>query len=97
MKNIEADIYAEYKDGILIAQNATSAEIDRINSEIIDSVKFQFLNREIIGGKKRNNPNIVDINNLQNDTQLYNSEEELLNEILKDESVKHYRQIRYLL
>ncbi|WP_198416743.1 hypothetical protein [Marinilabilia rubra] len=95
--NFEADIYAEYKDGILIAQNATSADIDRINPEIIDSVKFHFLNREIIGGKKRNNPNIVDINNLQNGSQLYNSEEELLNEILKDESVKHYRQIRYLL
>jgi hypothetical protein len=98
VKNIEADIYAEYKDGSLIAQNATSSDIDRINSEIIDSVKFHFLNREIIGGKKRNNPNIVDLNSLQNDNnQLFNSEEELINEILKDESVKHYRQIKFLL
>ncbi|MFW5872206.1 MAG: DEAD/DEAH box helicase family protein, partial [bacterium] len=97
LKNIEADIYAEYKDGILIAQNATSADIDRINSEIIDSVKFHFLNREIIGGKKRNNPHIIDLNNLQNENQLYNSKEELINEILKDESVKHYRQIKFLL
>jgi superfamily II DNA or RNA helicase len=97
VKNIEADIYAEYKDRLLIAQNATSADIGRINSEIIDSVKFHFLNREIIGGKKQNSTDIVDLNNLQNENQLYNSEEELINEILKDESVKHYKQIKFLL
>jgi superfamily II DNA or RNA helicase len=96
IRNIEADIYAEFNDGRLIAQDATSTDIDRINSKIIDSVKFQFLNKNILGSKP-NKPNIVDLTDLQEGNNPFNSEEELINEILKDESVKHYRQIKYLL
>lgn len=96
IRNIEANIYAEFKDGRLIAQDATSTDIDRINSGIIESVKFQFLNKNILGSKP-NKTNIVDLTDLQEGNNLYNSEEELINEILKDESVKHYRQIKYLL
>ncbi len=97
IKNIEVDIYAEFKDDKLIAQEATSPDIDKINAEIIDSVKFQFLNKNILGSKQSITSNIVDLNDLQNGNGMYNSEDELINEILKDESVKHYRQIKYLL
>ncbi|MCW3807769.1 hypothetical protein [Plebeiibacterium marinum] len=48
-------------------------------------------------GSKPTKPNIVDLTDLQEGNNLYHSEDELIIEILKDESVKHYRQIKYLL
>ncbi len=97
IKNIEVDIYAEFKDGKIIAQEVTSSDINRINSGIIDSVKFLFFKKDILGSHKSNNSKIVDLNDLQKGNNIYNTEDEFIKEILKDESVKHYRQIKYLL
>ncbi len=100
-KSVEAHIYAEFKEGILISQIATSADLDKINREMIESVKFRFIEKGLLG--KRYSPDkdesLLDLKQLQEEQSgsvFYHSEEELLNDILKNKNFKHYRQLRYL-
>ena len=88
-------------DGILISQIANSNDLEQINQEVIESVKFRFIEKNFLKKLYSQNrkENLLDINGLQKDQEgnyLYDSEEELLNDILKNENVKHYRQLRYL-
>ena len=99
-KNVKANIYAEFQNGKLISQIATSDGLDRINREIIESVKFRFIEKSILG--KRYSPdsdeNLLDLKQVQEEGEslFYHSEEELLNDLLKNKNVKHYRQLRFL-
>ena len=99
-KNVKVDIHAEFQKGELIAQMATSGDLEKINREVIESVKFRFLEKSILG--KQYSPdtkeNLLGLKQLpkENDSSLYQSEEELLDDILRHKKVKHYRQLRYL-
>ncbi len=100
-KKIEVNIYAEFIDGKLISQIATSNDIERINREIIDSVKFRFVEKGILGKRYSSDIdesllNLSQVQEEQNELSLYKSEEELLNDLLKNKDVKHYKQLRYL-
>ncbi len=99
--NVEINIYAEFEESKIISQLATSFDLSKINREIIDSVKFRFISKNIFG--KNPNPlnrNLLDINQVQpvvqNGIQLYDSEKELLDDILKNKNVKHHKQLHYL-
>ena len=98
-KNVAVEIFAEFENGMLVAQSAKSSELEKINQEIIESVKFRFIDQNIF---KKQHPdildeNLLDINQIQgNEKPFYNSEEELLNDLLKNNKVRHYRQLRYL-
>ena len=96
-KSIEVAVFAEVENGELVAQSAHSKAIEKINQEFIEGVKFSFVQRNI----NRKNPvdptkNILTVNELQENTSLYNSGEDLLNDFLKDQQAKHYRSLRYL-
>ncbi len=100
-KDVKANIFAEFEKGLLVSQTANSADLERINREIIESVKFRFIEKSIL--KKQYSPNtdenLLDLKGVQeeqNDKPFYNSEEELLNDLLKNGNIKHYRQLRYL-
>ncbi len=100
-KHVEAEVFAEFKNNLLVSQKANSANLEKINREIIESVKFRFIEQGILG--KQYSPgtqdNLLDLNKVQegqNGKPFYDSEEQLLNDILKNEKVKHYRQLRYL-
>lgn len=97
-KRVSIDIHAEFENGKLVSQLATSDDLGKINMEIIDSVKFRFVSNII--GNASGGKSIIDLKELQSDgkgeTALYNSEEELLEDILKNKKVKHYQQLRYL-
>lgn len=97
-KKVSIDIHAEFENGKLVSQLATSDDLEKINREIIDSVKFRFVSNII--GSASGGKSIIDLKELQSDgkgeTALYNSEEELLEDILKNKKVKHYQQLRYL-
>ena len=100
-RNVVIDIHAEFQNMKLIAQLATSSDLDKINREMIESVKFRFIEKNILGKKNNHsNENLLDIHQIQLgdkiNSLLYNSGEELLEDILKNEKVKHYRQLRYL-
>ena len=85
----------------MVAQKASSIDLEKIDHKIIESVKFRFLKREIIGKKfikslKKNSPELKNLKDFQNANSLFETEEQLLKEVLKNETVKHYRQLTYL-
>ena len=101
LKNISVEIHAEFENGILLAQLATSEDLQRINKEIIESVKFRFITQNFVRKPTIDNANVLlDINHLQSNAgsgeQLYDSGEELLTDLLKNKNYKHQKQLQYL-
>jgi hypothetical protein len=100
-KNVEVNIHAEFKDGKLIAQIADSDDLNKINNEIIEGVKFRFIEKNILGKRylPENDESLLGLGQIQgkqDEQSFYNTEEDLLNDLLKNQDVRHYRQIRYL-
>jgi superfamily II DNA or RNA helicase len=79
---------------------AFSDDLDKINKELVEAVKFRFATKNLIGKiPDHKTENLLDIQQLQEsslDNSLYKSGEELIDEILKMKDVKHYEQLRYL-
>jgi superfamily II DNA or RNA helicase len=79
---------------------AFSDDLDRINKELVEAVKFRFVTKNLIGKiPDHKTENLLDIQQLQESSlgnSLYKSGEELIDEILKMKDVKHYKQLRYL-
>ena len=98
LKKIVVDIYAEFENHKLISQLALSEDLDTINSEIIESVKFKFVSKGFQGKveKLKQAENILDLDKLQSGVSIYKSEEELIESILKNKGIKHHRQLIYL-
>jgi len=100
-KHVGIAIFAEFEKGLLVSQNASSSQLEEINREIIESVKFRFIEQRIIRRKyvPDSENSLLDLNSVQdgqNGQTLYESEEQLFNDLLKNEKIKHYRQLRYL-
>lgn len=97
-KKAKVDIVARFKNGEPLSQVAFSKDLDKINREIVDSVKFTFVTKNILGKVPLpGNPNMLKIEELQSDADsLYKSEDDLIEEILNQKDVKHYQQLRYL-
>lgn len=96
-KVVKISIYVETEAGKVVAQLAISEDIKRINKEIIEAVRFQYITKSIFS-KKKNNNQADDQNNHQILSQhpLYESGEELLEDILKENKFKHHQHLRYL-
>ncbi len=98
-KNVKVDVFAEFANGNLNSYFASSADIQKINREIVDSVKFRFVSKGIIGRMPMEDDNLLNIGQIQSNetgSQLYVSEEQLLDDILNSKNVKHSKQLRYL-
>ncbi|MCH7403611.1 DEAD/DEAH box helicase family protein [Belliella kenyensis] len=95
-KNITVEIFAEFENGKLVSQLALSTDIDRINKEVIEGVKFQFLNKGLLKQFTPKKQNIITSDELQEQGKFFSNAEELLNEILKNKQYKHSRHIQYL-
>lgn len=50
--NIKVDIHAEFENSKLISQLATSADIEKINREVIQGIKFNFITKNFSGRNK---------------------------------------------
>lgn len=96
-KTVEIEISAEFENNILVAQLATSNDLEKINREILESVRFRFIEKRFFGKKGYSEE---DTSNIAKDKsyiqKLYTSEYDLLEEILSKKKVKHFRQLRYL-
>jgi len=94
-KHIKASIYAEIENGQLISQLASSDDIRKIDRQIIEGVRFQFITKPLSG---RINPNSKtdEDHQLQTKHPLYESGEDLLEDLLKHPQFKHHRHLRYL-
>lgn len=95
-KTISVELFVEFENGKLVSQLALSPDIDRINKEVVDGVKFQFLNKGLLKQFSPKKKNILTSDELQEQEKIYSNAEELLNEILKNKRYKHSRQIKYL-
>ena len=95
-KNITVEIFAEFEKGKLVSQLALSTDIDHINKEVVEGVKFQFLNKGLLKQFTAKKQNIVTSDELQEQGKVYSNAEELLNEILKNKQYKHSQHIQYL-
>ena len=88
MNNVTVHIFAEFENGKLISQLATSEDVEKINREIIESVKFKFINRNFMSKTMVDQlGNLLDISQLQingeRKNNLYDSGEDLLCDVLK--------------
>lgn len=95
-KNITVEIFSEFENGKLVSQLALSTDIDHINKEVVEGVKFQFLNKELLKQFTQKKQNILTFDELQKQGKIYSNAEELLNEILKKKQYKHSQHIQYL-
>jgi superfamily II DNA or RNA helicase len=98
-KKIKVDVFAQFENGMLNSYFATSADIQKINREIIDSVKFKFVSKDIIGKMPIGEENLLNMEQIQGNktaSQLYHSEEQLLDDLLALKNVRHGKQLRYL-
>ncbi len=102
-KFIVVDIEIRYMDNQILSKTAKSVDIDSINSSIIDSIRFEFVKREILSfkGNKEGTSVLNTLNNLvANDNikaqQLFKSDQDLIDDILSIKDSKHYHQLKYL-
>lgn len=95
--NIQVEIEVEH--GEIVSQLATSNDLEKINSEIIDSVKFRFVTKSIFQKQftKSNEEELMTVENISDEAnQVFQSGEELLAQALKNKDCKHYKQLIYL-
>lgn len=95
-KSIAVQVFAEIENGVILSQIATSTDIDKINKEIVESVKFQFLTQGIVRQKtSTKQPNSEEENDFPSQT-IFPDAEAILDALLKHKSYKHSRYIRFL-
>ena len=67
-KNVKIRIQAEFEDKKIMSQLATSTDISRISSEIIEGVKFRFITKHFLEKpNSEGSAELIDINQLQVD------------------------------
>ncbi|AXG71978.1 type III restriction enzyme, res subunit [Kordia sp. SMS9] len=94
-KSITVHIQIGLENGLIVSQIATSEDINRINKEIIDSIKFQFVEQQFSKSKKYKSDDIVEKTSKSIDS-LFGSEENLLKSLLKNSKFVHHKQLFYL-
>jgi superfamily II DNA or RNA helicase len=99
-KFVSFDIYAEFENGELISQLATSTDLQKINQEVIEGVKFKFITNSFLGMKPQTDNNLMTVDELlKNDNRIpiiYNDGQNLLDDLLSQKNFRHSKQLRYL-
>jgi len=100
-KKVTILIQAEFQNNTLVSQLATSSDLGKINRKIIDVARFRFASSFIHGSNSnKSKTSLLDIYQLQSqqdeNSSLYETGEELLDDLLNSKKVIHYRQLRYL-
>jgi superfamily II DNA or RNA helicase len=99
-KLVSFDIYAEFENGELVSQLATSIDLQKINQEVIEGVRFKFITNSFFGMKPQTDNNIMTVDELlkkdNSEPSLYNDGQTLLDDLLSHKNFKHLRQLRYL-
>lgn len=96
LKSVTINIYAEIENGVILSQLATSIDIETINKEIIESVKFQFLNKSFIGQISTSKQNILTADELPKNKNVNADAESILEDLLKVKQYKHSQHIQFL-
>jgi superfamily II DNA or RNA helicase len=100
-KLIVTEIEIRYNENQVLSAIASSEDINKINSDIIDSVRFEFIKKRILPFKERNDENPI-LNT--SDTllgqpslkEMFKSDKDLIDDILSVKDSKHYHHLKYL-
>jgi len=101
-KLVVVDITVRYTESSIISATAKSEDISNINDSLIESVRFDFVRKEIFRPKDGliiNRTNTFDtlLDQLHSSAkELFGTEQDLLNDILNVKKCKHYQQLKYL-
>ena len=99
-KFVSFDIYAEFENGELVSQLATSSDLQRINQEVIEGVRFKFITNSFFGMKPQISNNLMTVDELlkkdNSEPNLYNDGQTLLDDLLSHKNFRHSKQLRYL-
>lgn len=94
-KSITVRVQIGFENDKVVSQLATSEDIDHINKEIVDSVKFQFIEQNFIRRVKLGNEEGIE-ETPKTIGSFFGSEENLLESLLKNSNYVHHRQLLYL-
>ncbi|OWW24467.1 hypothetical protein B4Q04_14205 [Zobellia sp. OII3] len=94
-KSITVRIQIGFENDTVVSQLATSEDIDHINKEIVDSVKFQFIEQKFIRSGKFGNKEDIEEGS-KTIGSFFGSEENLLENLLKNSDYVHHKQLLYL-
>lgn len=100
-KKIPVQIKLEIVGTKVCSQQAFSLELNRINQEVVDSLKFQFatqniLKRKGVDGQTKALFSLSELEENKHALPLFQSEEDLLRYALQLKNVKHAHQLRFL-
>lgn len=95
-KTFSIAIYAEIENGVILSQLAVSSDIENINKEIVESVKFQFLDKSFIRQISSSKQNILTTNELIKNQNIYENAEGILENLMNRKQYKHSKHIQFL-
>jgi hypothetical protein len=100
-KLIVAEIEIRYNENQILSTTAISDDINKINSSIIDSVRFEFVKKRILPFKKNNDENSMlhTSDTLLNQPllkEMFKSDKDLIDDILSVKDSKHYHHLKFL-
>ena len=99
-KFVSFNIFVEFENRELVSQLATSSDLQRINHEVIEGVKFKFITNFVLGIKPQKDNNLMTVDDLlkknNNEPNLYNDGQTLLDDLLSHKNFRHSNQLRYL-
>ncbi len=95
-KTASIAIYAEIENGVILSQLAISSDIENINKEIVESVKFQFLDKSFIRQISSSKQNILTTNELTKNQNIYENVEVILENLMNRKQYKHSKHIQFL-
>jgi len=98
-KSISVNINIIIENAVIIAQSAQSDDINKLNREVVEGVRFRFVEKTFFrkNGLVHRQPELQqEIKSEQDNKSLYPSGEELLNDVLLKGNFRHQKHLRYL-
>lgn len=100
-KIVAVYLFVEVENGQIVSQMASSEDLIKINRDIIETVKFDFLEQDVTKRryKQKKEDNLLTANQLKSSKEegnFYDSEEDLVNQLLQNKKYKHNRQLKFL-
>ena len=100
---IATEIEICYNENQVLSATASSEDINKINSSIIDSVRFEFVKKRILPFKGNKDDNQIlhtlDTLLISNQTpikEMFKSDQDLIDDILNVKNSKHFYHLKYL-
>ena len=100
-KLIACEIEIRYNENQILSATASSEDINKINSGIIDSVRFEFVKKRILPFKRHNDESsilhtsatLLDHPSVKG---MFKSDKDLIDDILSVKQSKHYHHLKFL-